>query len=1083
MSRFSTIRLFFALLLVLVYAGLFAQSYTIKTDHPDGLYDIGETVVFKVASNVTTDVTYKITRGKYTDTLQVGTLSLQSGQTSSLSYVTQKPGGLILEISNSWTYGAAGAIVSIDKIELFEPEPADFDAFWTGVKSELQQVPINPKIVLHGSTAYHDSYTVQLGNIDNRHVYGMLHVPKGQGPFPAIVELPAYGSGPVQGSGEFADRTNCIVLSVSIHNAPVTTVDPNAYKPDDPSDKNLNYHKHSVTSGIRAIDYLMTRSDFNGTDIGLIGESQGAGLALLVAGVDPRVKLMGIASPALASHAGLLYGHASGFPSYLNIPIQLGDAVLINKTLGATGYYDAAIAAKRFHGTTLFLTSHDDEVCLAETQFMASNYLDGTKIHIHNLSGGHNDRPRFREAQRGLFRRYFSNTEDPPFPWAQSNIGYEVSAGADKLGAVNTPISLIGKIEKEQVLNPSIPVEWKVLSGPGETVFTDKNQFSTSVSFSLPGYYTLEFSGKDVEFIDSEGLYFMLSDRVVVHVLEGENTPPTVALTTLNETVNGAFQVSATFNEAITDLELSDFKITGGAASNLTGSDILYEITVAPTADVVSIELPKNMANDMEGLGNIQSNKLVVNYVDPADPKVDLELIVTADHTVVEQYDEVTFYFSLTNNGTSVAHEIQTLANLPLGLNFLQTTPSLGSYMADTGQWDVPELEVGQTVSLIIIAKMMTNTPVTYFAQVINVLEKDVDSTPNNNVNSIPIEDDETAVTVFVESDNLNYCEPGFDSGAEWISRFKLLTIDNESGKENYGDFTNLLAVMNKGISTDFRIEPSFQSSFQNEVYTIWIDFNQDGKFDSEEIVYQLKAPAPLEQVYPILGSIVIPKTALEGKTRMRVSMKRGIDAFAPCATQEQGEVEDYAIFINNATAVSSILNFSVSELLEGAQSTWITDNVSLGAKFFLEKAVDGTFQILDSLDFEVGNNLYKYWDHKPFVGMNYYRVKLVEGGVSFYSSIAPFYVMPEKVITASTRLFPNITSTNLRLNVKEFEGSSADIYLVNTLGQIIYKWEFSDIQQVLLPLEVGYLQDGLYFLNVQIKGYKPFAEHFFIKR
>ena len=61
------------------------------------------------------------------------------------------------------------------------------------------------------------------------------------------------------------------------------------------------YYKYGVLGAIRAIDYIFSRSDFNGSEMGVMGVSQGGGLAYLVAGVDDRVNLLLNSVPALGS--------------------------------------------------------------------------------------------------------------------------------------------------------------------------------------------------------------------------------------------------------------------------------------------------------------------------------------------------------------------------------------------------------------------------------------------------------------------------------------------------------------------------------------------------------------------------------------------------------------------------------------------------------------------------------------------------------------------------------------------------------------------------------------------------------------
>lgn len=159
---------------------------TITMNHPDGNYAVGETVHFQVHSTVSTSASYTINRGKYTEALATGTVQLNAGTTTDITIVGTEPENLLFSISAGWTGGIATAMVGADQMVPFEDEPTDYDAFWNGVKGQLAGVPMNAQVSPYNSTNYSTSYTVSLGNIDGRKVYGMLTVPKGTGPFPVV---------------------------------------------------------------------------------------------------------------------------------------------------------------------------------------------------------------------------------------------------------------------------------------------------------------------------------------------------------------------------------------------------------------------------------------------------------------------------------------------------------------------------------------------------------------------------------------------------------------------------------------------------------------------------------------------------------------------------------------------------------------------------------------------------------------------------------------------------------------------------------------------------------------------------------
>ena len=91
-------------------------------------------------------------------------------------------------------------------------------------------------------------------------------------------------------------------------------------------------------------------------------------------------------------------------------------------------------------------------------------------------------------------------------------------------------------------------------------------------------------------------------------------TAPTVALTGPSETVDGPFTVTATFSQDVTGVELSDFVVANGTASNLVQvSPDVYTFTVTPNGPgAVDIDLPANQAENAGSEGNAASNTLTV---------------------------------------------------------------------------------------------------------------------------------------------------------------------------------------------------------------------------------------------------------------------------------------------------------------------------------------------------------------------------------------------------------------------------------------------------------------------------------------
>lgn len=155
---------------------------------------------------------------------------------------------------------------------------------------------------------------------------------------------------------------------------------------------------------------------------------------------------------------------------------------------------------------------------------------------------------------------------------------------------------------------------------------------------------------------------------------------------------------------------------------------------------------------------------------------------------------------------------------------------------------------------------------------------------------------------LFVVTLCTDYCE-GYstNSNFDWIGEFSFGNFENNSGNNGgYGDFTDMVITAQRGQIYELVATAHFANKSLREYWKVWIDFNQNGTFESFEEVF--KAGEPLFGIFFSLsptvdGEITIPPGAPLGNTRMRIVMHYNEYAEA-CEIFSFGEVEDYTIQI-----------------------------------------------------------------------------------------------------------------------------------------------------------------------------------------
>jgi len=131
-----------------------------------------------------------------------------------------------------------------------------------------------------------------------------------------------------------------------------------------------------------------------------------------------------------------------------------------------------------------------------------------------------------------------------------------------------------------------------------------------------------------------------------------------------------------------------------------------------------------------------------------------------------------------------------------------------------------------------------------------------------------------------------------------------------------YGNFTSLTGNLPYGSNTII-FSAGFSASAYTEYWKVWIDYNQNGTFETTEQV----ASGSSSSSGNLSGTFTVPTTALSGATRMRVSMKYGAAPTA-CETFSYGEVEDYTVNIGGV-AITSLTSVKSADELGNEDSNY----------------------------------------------------------------------------------------------------------------------------------------------------------------
>lgn len=276
--------------------------------------------------------------------------------------------------------------------------PQDFKSFWDKSKEELAKIPVDARMILlpERCTEKVNVYQVNIQNYGNARVYGILCMPKKEGKYPTLLKVPGAGVRSYRGDIATAEK-GIITLEIGIHGIPVTMEDyiyANLaagalanYPGINLDDKDRFYYKRVYLGCIRANDFLTSLPQFDGTNLGVCGGSQGGALSIVTASLDSRVKCLSVLYPALSDLTGYLQGRAGGWPHYLDSR----NAAFNNKSdkLTTMGYYDVVNFARQLKVPGFYAWGYNDETCPPTSMYADYNVIAAPKQLFLALETGH----------------------------------------------------------------------------------------------------------------------------------------------------------------------------------------------------------------------------------------------------------------------------------------------------------------------------------------------------------------------------------------------------------------------------------------------------------------------------------------------------------------------------------------------------------------------------------------------------------------------------------------------------------------------------------------------------------------------
>jgi len=285
----------------------------------------------------------------------------------------------------------------LEEMRLYQgvnPRPADFDEFWDRSLEEMRGIDPRVETTLASfSVPFAECLDMYFTGVGGARVYAKLLRPREvQGPHPAVLMFHGYSGS----SGSWYDKLGYAAmgftvaaldcrgqggLSEDVGGVKGNTLRGHIIRGLDDEPERLLYRQIFLdTAELAAI--VMDMEDVDASRVGAMGGSQGGGLTLACAALEPRIKRAAPVFPFLSDYRRVwemdldekAYAELKDYFKRFD-PTHARAA----ETFERLGYIDCQHLAPRIKAEVLMTTALLDDVCPPSTQFAAYNKITSPK--------------------------------------------------------------------------------------------------------------------------------------------------------------------------------------------------------------------------------------------------------------------------------------------------------------------------------------------------------------------------------------------------------------------------------------------------------------------------------------------------------------------------------------------------------------------------------------------------------------------------------------------------------------------------------------------------------------------------------
>jgi cephalosporin-C deacetylase len=311
-----------------------------------------------------------------------------------------------------------------ERLETYQginPRPADHDEYWERGLAEMRAVdPAVELVPAEFQTPFAECFDMYFTGVGGARIHAKLLRPKEAAePHPAVVQFHGYSGS----AGDWIDKLPYAALGYTIASMDCRGQGGSS---EDPGSVRGNTLRGHIIRGVddepdallfrqifldcaQLAGLVMDMPEVDGTRVGCMGGSQGGGLTLACASLEPRIKRAAPNFPFLCDYqrvwemdqAKAAYEEIKDYFRRFD-PLHEREAEFFTRL----GYIDVQHLTNRIRGEVMMAVGFCDTVCPPSTQFAAYNKITSPKSYVAYPDFGHEGLPghsdRVFQFMRGL---------------------------------------------------------------------------------------------------------------------------------------------------------------------------------------------------------------------------------------------------------------------------------------------------------------------------------------------------------------------------------------------------------------------------------------------------------------------------------------------------------------------------------------------------------------------------------------------------------------------------------------------------------------------------------------------------------